>query len=424
MKRKMTKAITAVMFAAVILFTAASCQLMAGVSPADGGIVIKKDDARSVIAEPTGEATGQSQNAAVEPTPSESVPAEVPTDVHVPTTTYINPLTGEKTSVDPSATRPTAVVVDNNVSALPHQTGLADADILFETLTAPGVTRFLALYSDFRTVPEICNVREARTQDARLAACFGALLISQGGHSDVIDEYDFYTVAEEMFGSENGFIDTTKEAAWSALLGETLGTVRYFSGNYRTDIKYDTVVTPEAISYTLNPENKSAFAMAGMTVNGEPSANFITPGVSFDGAASSGVTLSFTASGVNSSLKKNVTYKYSADSGSYLRFEESRPHSDSVTSKQLSFKNVVALFTDVRYIAGDNDIDPLTTDVTVYGSGTGYCFSGGKYKEIIWVNTAEDGLRFYTSSGALSLPEGNTYVGFLNKADSGALSIR
>ena len=68
----------------------------------------------------------------------------------------------------PEGQRVTAIMV-NNISNTSYQqarpqNGLSEADVLIEIKVEGGITRFCALYSDYRNLPEICPVRSARDQ--------------------------------------------------------------------------------------------------------------------------------------------------------------------------------------------------------------------------------------------------------------------
>lgn len=419
MKRKNTKnALALLLAAAVMVLAVTSCQIITTAdATGESNVVISKDPIYSE------EATAGATEATTVPTTEAATTAattETAAEIAPILPTYINPLTKTGAAADPSGLRPMAAVVDNSQSALPHQTGIAAADILCETLTSPGTTRFLAIYSDYRAAGEICNVREARVHDVRIAAGFNAFLVCSGGHADTTEEYDFFSAVRKTYGSEKGYVDTMEESAWNARNGDALGTIRFYD-NYRTDIRYDTVVTPEAIELTA--KSGSAFTQSGASVRGNVINPFFFSDASLAGESAPSVTLTFTASGVSSNLEKTVTFVYDDGQGEYLRYEGTRAHVDSQSGEQLAFTNLVVLLTDVKYIAGDSDADPLTTSVTVYGSGTGYCFAGGKYTEIIWVNTEKSGLKLYTSDSTLSLMPGSTYVGYLNKSNAGSVKI-
>lgn len=92
-------------------------------------------------------------------------------------TTYIYPFTGLEAQEDPSQ-RAVAVMINNHPQARP-QSGLQEADIIFELLAEGNVTRFLALYqSELPT--KVGPVRSAREYFASLAEGYDALYVYHG----------------------------------------------------------------------------------------------------------------------------------------------------------------------------------------------------------------------------------------------------
>jgi hypothetical protein len=85
-----------------------------------------------------------------------------------------------------SRTRPIAVIIENHVQARP-QSGLALADIVYETLAEGGITRFLALYQT-QTPTEIGPVRSARPYFNHLANQWGAIYAHVGGSTIALSE--------------------------------------------------------------------------------------------------------------------------------------------------------------------------------------------------------------------------------------------
>ena len=426
MKRKALKSISAALLAALVAAVLPACRLIT-TSPTDAGVgvVVKpgvqalpSESAENVSTEETPPADTEETNAPAGIETAQSEPEAVS-----PAPIYRNYLTGKDAPTDASGLRPIAVVVDNSAPALAHQTGLDMADVLYEMPTAPGITRFLAIYSDYRSAPEICNVREGKAHDVKLASQYNAVLICHGGHADDNADYDFYTAVKRIYGSENAYINTQKEPAWSAQNGDKFGTLKYYSDGYRADLKYDTVVNPEAVDFTVSQKKYSPFAAEGNTINGEAARAFDMTEALPSGGAATGITLRFTAAGVFSPLEKNVSFKYSASEEKYLRFEDSAPHVDSQSGKQLIFDNVLVLCADAKYIAGDSETDPLTTSVAVYGSGTGYYASHGRSVSVVWVNTAEEGLKLYSPTGETALSVGNTYIGFVDRTNPSAVTV-
>lgn len=92
-------------------------------------------------------------------------------------TVYTYPFTGLETSEEPT-NRAVAVMVNNQKQARP-QSGLHEADIVFELLAEGNITRFLALYQS--SLPErVGPVRSAREYYVNLAESYDALYVYHG----------------------------------------------------------------------------------------------------------------------------------------------------------------------------------------------------------------------------------------------------
>ncbi len=342
---------------------------------------------------------------------------------------YINPLTGLKTNnKNASALKPLAVVVDNIDPALAHQTGLTQADILYETLVAPGITRFTALISDYSALRDICNIREAYIEHTEIVGSHNAVLVAHGGASHL---KDFDSVASTRFGGKwdedlkkqtYGYINTMKDIAFTAEGGERYGTIKYYKddASYRKDIGFDTLLTSSAVAAIFGTK-ASAFVQSGATEKGSAKAfTFVdlTETKVMNGAAANEIKIAFTIDNYNGA--KNVSYRYDASLGMYLRYQgtTSKPHKDSVTGEQLAFTNVLTLFTDVTSTKAAEDA--VVTSTVVVGEGTGYYFYGGETIEIKWSKSAWDGALTLTDKdgNALELARGTTYVSYLDNTNT------
>lgn len=83
-------------------------------------------------------------------------------------------------------TRPLAVVIENHTNSRP-QSGLTDADFIYETLAEGGITRFLAIYQT-RQPKEIGPVRSARPYFNFLANYWNAAYAHVGGSTIALNE--------------------------------------------------------------------------------------------------------------------------------------------------------------------------------------------------------------------------------------------
>jgi hypothetical protein len=342
-------------------------------------------------------------------------------------------------------------VVDNISAAYLHQTGLLQADVMYETLASPGISRLTLLISDYSSLTPICNIRNATLEHLDIVGSHNALLVAHGG-----SKYNnFASVAEARLGGgwndalgkdTFGYINTSYDVGFTAEGGAKYGTIKYYSktraefisstlknglqalyytdGVVRNDLGgengYDTILTSEGLFAVLNSKN-SAFNRAGSTKEGKTNGfSFVGEGdyKVMNGAAASNVSLLFTVDNSKGASKKNVSFAYDSASGLYLRSQDGKAHKDSASGAQLAFTNVITLFTDVTSVSTKEEGVIATTAMT--GEGTGYYFYGGEAIEIKWSKSAWNSELVLTdaSGNALSLARGTTYVGYLDNTDT------
>ena len=204
MKKEIKKSLFAFL---TILLTVAFCTLIAGCAgngEADSTPIgtIPPETTATTQGEYPPETTGNTSTSSEDTTGGG-------TPIIPPVGSYINPLTGIPTTKDLSNTKPLAIVVDNIKSSYARQTGLDQADILYEALVAPGITRFLMVVADYTTVDSVCNIRSGRDYHLDLAAYHNAVLMCHGGSKHVHN--DFYQNAADRLGSRWGIIETQQE---------------------------------------------------------------------------------------------------------------------------------------------------------------------------------------------------------------------
>lgn len=321
---------------------------------------------------------------------------------------YINPLTGLKTSKnDPSNKRPIAVVIDNISNAYKNQKGLYQADILYEALVAPGITRYLAVIEDYESVKDICNVRSGRDFHIDIAQSHNAILVCHGG--SINEKYDFYQLVANRLGNRFAIVDTMFEpiTSWKEN-GETYGTIQ--NKGSRKDLLHDTVVNGTALKLMITGKS-SRFAKSGTSYTGAPKGfKFGTSSAVASNISARTVKIDFTMD--NNTSKKEVTFEYDSSSGKYIR---SQVAVDGLSGEQLSFTNVIFLGVDVTCDKGPKE-DPKIAFISVTGAGKGYYCYGGKMIAINWAKSANGTLILTTENGTeLTLAAGNTYIGYLEK---------
>jgi hypothetical protein len=328
----------------------------------------------------------------------------------------LNLLTGEPAVNASSSIRPIAVVVDNISNSYKNQTGLDQADVLYEALVAPGITRFLMVVSDYTLLDSICNIRSGRDYHMDLAAYHNAVLVCHGGSSTV--NYDFFTLAAQRYGSRWGYIDTEFEK-WFYMkdYGNLYGTIDHYGD--RRDIAYDTLFKPAALT-ALIESGESRFQKQGngsLSGKAKESLHFVEYGTKKNmSGASSATQISLKFKCENSTGVKSVAYVYSAAQGKYLRLQDGAAHVDSQTGKQLAFTNVITLFTDVRAVDTGLASDPSMTlmETRESGRGYGYYFTDGRVIEIRWSSDGENLHLEEPDGSVLRMNTGNTYIGYLD----------
>ena len=328
----------------------------------------------------------------------------------------LNLLTGEPAVNASSSIRPIAVVVDNISNSYKNQTGLDQADVLYEALVAPGITRFLMVVSDYTLLDSICNIRSGRDYHMDLAAYHNAVLVCHGGSSTV--NYDFFTLAAQRYGSRWGYIDTEFEK-WFYMkdYGNLYGTIDHYGD--RRDIAYDTLFKPAALT-ALIESCESRFQKQGngsLSGKAKESLHFVEYGTKKNmSGASSATQISLKFKCENSTGVKSVAYVYSAAQGKYLRLQDGAAHVDSQTGKQLAFTHVITLFTDVRAVETGLASDPSMTlmETRESGRGYGYYFTDGRVIEIRWSSDGENLHLEEPDGSVLRMNTGNTYIGYLD----------
>ena len=326
------------------------------------------------------------------------------------TGTYINPLTGLKTSVtDPSNKRPVAIVVDNISNAYKNQKGLYQADILYEALVVPGITRYVAIIEDYESVKDICNVRSGRDYHIDIAQGHNAILVCHGG--SITNNYNFYQLVISRLGSRYAFVDTKDEyVTGTEEGGKKYGTIQNYKS--RSDLLFDTVVNGSALKIMVTGKS-SRFAKSGAGYTGAPNGfKFGTSSASSSSISAKTVKVQFTMD--NNTSTKDVTFTYDSTSDKYIRSQLPK-EGTNISGEELSFTNVVFLGVEVTQGKGTEE-DPRMALIDVTGSGKGYYCYGGKMVAIRWSKTANGALRLMTENGTeLTLSAGNTYIGYLEK---------
>lgn len=100
---------------------------------------------------------------------------------------YFAPLTGLKVASETDLTKPVfAAMIENNLEGRP-QSGLKDAEVVYEAIAEGGITRFMAFYQQSR--PSLIGpVRSIRPYDTNWSVPYQASLVHVGGSKKALDQ--------------------------------------------------------------------------------------------------------------------------------------------------------------------------------------------------------------------------------------------
>ena len=296
-----------------------------------------------------------------------------------------NPLTGLAKADDwPEGMRPLAVMLDNVQAALP-QRGLQSADLVYEMVTEGGITRLMAVYSDYTSMPEVGPVRSARDQHVQLMFPLGAMYLHVGGstyakallsqyhyEAKSLDGY-FQAGALELDAQRN--LTAAIEHCWFTS-GELFSQA---AAQYRLDTEMD---GPQQAVFQFVPYVQEPRVLAG----GEASQLYI-----------------------RFSSYANSAFRYDAEKAQYVKSQFGAPHLDENTGEAVTFDNLLVLFTDTEKYPGG-----ILTKVNFAWGGVGWYFNGGRCEPVRWLKGApEQPLRIVSADGAetpVEVNPGRTYI--------------
>ena len=323
--------------------------------------------------------------------PTSSSEASAPSSEPEPEPEFaVNPLTGIA-DLDPAAVnnRPVAVMVNNlKPTAQSVQTGLDQADIVYEAYAEGGVTRLLAVFKDVKAADQIGTIRSARYSYVDLAMGHDAIYV----HAGINDSHAKPHVKETGIDNINLLMGKYNGMSFREKNGKALEHTLYTTGEklakgftklkWRTELKY-------------NKDNWQNFVAEDAEI-----------------VPNSGKCDEIKVTMSNQYVSD---FKYDATAKVYKKFSGTSKHKDYKTGKQLEFKNVLVLKTSVTALSSDGYIVK-----TGLSSGEGYYVSNGGYQKIKWSKgNAKNPIKITLEDGsACAYNPGNTWVCLVNKKNS------
>ena len=335
--------------------------------------------------------TAAEQTAEAETTAAETTMEEGPNPNEI--TGNINMLTGQEISDSVLNSRPFAVMIENSPDARP-QSGIINADVLFEAVDEGGVTRFVSVFSSKE--PDLIGpVRSTRPYYAEVARSFDPILVFWGTAPQ------FYVIVANLgldYLSPLG--DDTGNSSITANF------VDPGSGEGKDAIRDATRVAPHN-AYVRLPRMKEIAADIGYSLEGGQSPfKFKEDAPEGDRGDISDISIDF------SSASYKAEYKYDSATNTYLRSSGGKPSLDRESGDQMAFNNVIVLFTDIKNSGDEAGHMIIRTTQT----GEAYFFMDGKVIEGTWGrNSALEPFSFKDKDGkTILVNRGKTYIGMVS----------
>lgn len=303
-----------------------------------------------------------------------------------PVVPVIWPLTG-LTTTEVAARPAVAVKIENTTSARP-QSGLEQADVVWETIVEFEVSRLIAVFHS-QVPAEVGPIRSVRPMDPLVVAPLFGLLAYSGGQPGILAEVRNSGV--QSISHDAGAPGMYRVGHRSAP-HNVYGTVETWLGI--ADAAH-AAPPPQQFAFALRPE------LATATLAGTPA-----------------TTLSFVLSG-----QSRPTWTYDATAGAWMRSEGSTP-ATVASGARIQATNVVSVVAAHPPTGFGAQGGAAVPTYSLVGAGEATVATAGKTITGTWSKAAVDApLQLFGADGApLLLAPGNTWVELV-PAGKGSLTI-
>lgn len=235
--------------------------------------------------------------------------------------------------------QPLAVMIDNQDDARP-QSGLIDADVVYEAVTEAGITRFMAVFAN-KLAPVVGPIRSARHYFIYWASEYNAIYVHAGA-------------------SPQGYV--AERDTGISRIDYTYGEGSFWRSSDR-DAPHNLYASTDELRNAVRDEGKGSLGPLSFKADSPASTSAVEEIVIIhpDGY--------------------RVGYVYDKGDNSYQRYMLRQPHVDALNGVQYHPKNVIVQFVSTWRIRGDT---AGRVDMELIGDGPAYFFLDGKAIEGSW----------------------------------------
>jgi hypothetical protein len=264
--------------------------------------------------------------------------------------------------------RPIMVMVENTPIARP-QTGLNDADVVYEILAEGEITRFVAVYQS--KLPEVIGpIRSIRPYFVEIGKGLDAIIVHAGWSQDAMNKIIQLKVdhLDQVYGDDRYYWrDNARKKPHNLYTSIEKINQAAIDKKFHTDWK-----NPQ-LKFTSSAEPK----LAGQAVNN--------------------ITIPYIAG-------YEVGYTYNIESRLFSRSMMGDPHQDKVSGKTIETTNVIICE------AAHQILDSAgRRAVNIHGPGKGYLLQEGNMKKITW-EEKNGFIRVSDETSELGLLPGKTWI--------------
>ncbi|HUE75295.1 MAG TPA: DUF3048 domain-containing protein [Chloroflexota bacterium] len=276
--------------------------------------------------------------------------------------------------------RPLVVMIENHPDARP-QSGLSEADVVYEAVAEWGITRFMAVFANDQATT-VGPVRSARHYFVRWADEFNGLFAFAGA-------------------SPQGYAEMSGSDLWT--IDYTYGEGNYWRSDHR-EAPHNLYAETDDLRVSARDAIQFPSQLGGLTFRNRE----------MPGTPVSSLVLVYP-------LGYTVGYTYSPRNQTWTREMEGYVHVDANTGEPHRPTNVVVQIVETWQIRGDT---AGRMDMELTGSGTAYLFSAGKVIEGRWIKPRPAAYtQFVDDDGrVIDLLPGQTWIQIL--PDNGTLRYR
>lgn len=283
------------------------------------------------------------------------------------------PANGVKTTKEAAERRPFAVMIENSIAARP-QSGLDQADVVYEALAEGGITRMMAIYAcSGDNASSIGPVRSARSYFVDWVEGWEAIYAHAGGSPDALSLIDEDEILDLQNFGDGIYFWRSRDRSSPHNLYTSYEGLKGFA---------------EKLGYDLEGDYKELTFKDDIAVPERPEGQEIV--VNF------------------SSYNYRVGWVYQKTSNSYLRYLAQEADRDLVSDKQIIAKTIIVM--RIKQNLMNNNSQRLYMDTT--GSGQALIFQDGQVIEGSWEKKFKgDRETFYDQNGEeMALNRGQIWI--------------